>query len=324
MQKNDICVLTAYFGTFPHYFCLWLKTCERNSQIDFFVFSDATYKDRLPDNVKIIPMTLARMKQLACKHMQMEVSLERPYKCCDYKPLYGTIFKEYICGYEYWGHCDIDLMFGDIYSFLVKNDYRKYDKFLPLGHLCFYRNTEKVNAYYKLPGSKNGDYNEVFTTDASFWFDELGGIQQIYMTNNLPNFTKRLFADISHRHRRFTLSTQCSLSEKDKNYRHQVFFWEDGKVYRTYIQHGHMFSEEYMYIHFKKRPNFEVNFDVDKVNSFFITSKGFIPKGNAVVDKSVMQRYNPYFGFVIETCERLFWFVSEKMYNIALRLREGK
>lgn len=318
-MNNSICILAAYFGKFPNYFYLFLKTCEYNSRIDFLIFSDATVSSKLPSNVKIIPFTLGEMKKLADEKMQMNVALNHAYKCCDFKPVYGVIFSDYIKQYEYWGHCDFDLIFGDIYSFLVKYDYKAYDKFLPLGHLCFYKNTETVKNYYKLPGSQKGNYKEVYSSDLSYAFDELGGMVEIYNYNNLPMFTGRLFADITHEYRRLRLSEHCHIGDKDKNYPYQVFYWKDGKTYRTYFHDGKSYTEEFMYIHFKKRPNFEVMFNIDTVKAFYITNKGFIPMTDDSISIDTVQKYNHYYGQGYELLEHAFF--QMKNYKVRLKSR---
>lgn len=290
---NKICIVGVYFGKFKNYFSLWLKSCEYNSSIDFYIFTDILYEGYKPSNVHFINMTLTRLKSIASEKLNLNISLERPYKCCDLKPFYGTIFKDYMHRYEYWGHCDLDLIFGDVGFFLDKYNYSEYDKFLNLGHLSLYRNTDKVNHYYMLPGSKCGDYTTVLLNNESYAFDENVGIVQIYLQNKLPLFYKRIFADISHIYRRFKLSVYCSLDGKTKNYKRQIFYWEKGKVYRAYYIKHKLFLEEYAYIHFKCRPNFEVNFNVDEVDSFYITPLGFILKDKDVTEGDV-DKYNPY------------------------------
>ena len=57
------------------------------------------------------------MQKLSSRKLGFEVYLERPYKCCDLKPAYGVIFEEYLTAYSYWGHCDFDLIFGDLQYF---------------------------------------------------------------------------------------------------------------------------------------------------------------------------------------------------------------
>ena len=57
------------------------------------------------------------------------INLPSPYKLCDFKPAYGEIFNEFISSFDYWGYCDVDLIWGNIRKFL-SNDLldKEYDK----------------------------------------------------------------------------------------------------------------------------------------------------------------------------------------------------
>lgn len=37
MDKSIVFII-PYFGNFPNYFQAWLKTCEKNSDIEFYIF----------------------------------------------------------------------------------------------------------------------------------------------------------------------------------------------------------------------------------------------------------------------------------------------
>ena len=52
--------------------------------------------------------------------------------------MFGVILEEYFSGYDYWGHSDLDVIYGDLTYFFKKFNLERYDKFLPLGHLCLY------------------------------------------------------------------------------------------------------------------------------------------------------------------------------------------
>ena len=323
---NSICVIGLYFGRFSNYFDLWLKSCEFNENIDFYIFGDAPYEKDLPKNVNLVYMTLDAVKQRAQDYLGFELSLETPYKCCDYKPIYGAIFRDYISSYEYWGHCDFDLIFGDILSFLEQYNYQQYDKFFALGHLSFYKNTQSVYDYIKLNGASVG-YKEVFSQPQNCAFDEIGGVVQIYLKNNKPFFTKRLFADIAEpeRYYRFKHSQYCYVNEPPlKNYRHQIFYWENGRVYCAFYDAGKLCVKEYCYIHFKHRPNFKIDFDVDSVNAFFITPKGFILKSGERVTKTLIQQLNPIKRFPFyETVEFLVWYVKRWYKRLFRKVKYG-
>jgi hypothetical protein len=38
------------------------------------------------------------------------MEIRNPYKICDWKPFYGHIFREYLVAYDFWGHCDMDII----------------------------------------------------------------------------------------------------------------------------------------------------------------------------------------------------------------------
>lgn len=308
MKAPKICVISVYFGKLPNYLPLWLKSCQENQTIDFLLVTDQVPTVALPSNVHLLPYTLDKMRQRITEMVGFEVALARPYKCCDYRPLYGLLFAEQLQGYDYWGHCDMDMMFGDIRAFADKYQLEKYDKFLPLGHLSLYRNTAEVNGRYQLDGAhyadKAIDYKIVFSNEKSFIFDEIPGMFSIYKKHHFPVFTKRIFVDIASIFVRYRM---IDVYEGDPttviNYKQQIFYWENGKIWRAYLKNGKIFNEEYIYIHFKKRPNFTVNFPVDSVSGFYITATGFYPKTSAVTLTDI-QNFNPY-CFLKETGESM-------------------
>jgi len=299
---NKICIIGVYFGKLPNYFSLWLKSCEYNPTIDFLLFTDNELNG-LPKNVKSYITTLSNIKQKASTCLGFDVCLERSYKLCDYKPLYGSIFKEYLTQYDYWGHCDFDLIFGDLQLFFDKYDLYEYDRFNALGHLSLYRNTDVVNERYMCDGSLV-NYKNVFTTDKSCYFDELPCMTAIYSKHNFPIFTKYIFVDIASLYDRYRIIDTYPLDKKVVNYPYQIFYWERGKCYRAYLDKNGLHEEEYQYIHFKKRPDFTVEFDIFSTDAFYITKMGFFKKESEAT-KSVIQSFNPYKGRIYEKFEKL-------------------
>lgn len=313
-SKNKICIIGVYFGVFPNYISLWLKSCEYNPEIDFLIFSDSKLQD-CPENVRVVSMTLNEIKERASKELGFECVLDRPYKLCDYKPLYGIVFKDYLADYDYWGHCDFDLIFGDLKGFFDRYELYKYDRFHALGHLSLYRNTDEVNGRYKCEGSAH-NYKETFITPESCVFDEMPGMTAIYLKNGFPFFTDNIYIDIASVYDRYRIIEEYALDKKTINYPQQIFYWENGKCYRAFFDHGKLHEEEYQYIHFKKRANFEVKFDTDKENAFYITKYGFIPKHGAVTEE-IIGKYNPYRGELFERFE----FYRYMFKQLSLRIK---
>lgn len=317
-------IIGFYYGKFPEWMQYWLKSCADNSAIDFMLVTDIQISN-LPSNVTVVNLSLAQVKDLFEKKLGMQVALSKPYKLCDFRPLYGVLLEEYIKQYDYWGHCDFDLVWGDIAKFVRQYDIRNYDKFLPLGHLALYRNSETVNNYYKLPGSKCGDYNVVLASDDNFAFDETGGIYSIYEYNKLPMFTKRIFAEIKMFHKRFRLK-KC-----DRNYKHQVFYYEDGNVYRAYEKNGKIQVEDYIYIHFRRKlPVSDIRAWND-IGAFYITPNGFFDKDTGMIPTvEEIEKYNHNPGMFTEVYETFIFClknitkIKDKLENEVIALRGRK
>ena len=295
-----IAIIGVYFGRLPNYFNLWMQSCASNPSIDFKLITDAQVQNP-PANLDVIPMTLAEMKVLAERKLNMKLCLETPYKCCDYKPVYGLIFEDYLTSYDFWGHCDLDLVFGDLRGFFDRYHLEQYDKFLPLGHLSLFRNTRACNERFRLTPKVGNDYQHSFSVPQTTQFDELGGINAIYRENGFPFFAERIFADISSQWYRMKLAENY-VDSNDKNYPYQVFYWKDGKVFRCYWKHGEGKNEEFLYIHIKKR-QYKAN-TIQPGRAFYINADCFaeIPAGESM-NKAVIQRNNPYKGFGYEWLE---------------------
>lgn len=112
----SVAVICAYFGELPGSYEPWIYSCKFNPSIDFLLITDQKIESPY-QNVHIINSSFSEVQKLTNRKLNCQVALERPYKLCDLKPLYGIIFAEYLKGYDYWGHCDMDMVFGDIRSF---------------------------------------------------------------------------------------------------------------------------------------------------------------------------------------------------------------
>src|SRR5699024_1768698 len=82
----------------------------------------------------------------------------------------------------------------------------------------------------------------------------------------------------------------------------QVFYWEDGHIYRTYWLDREEKTEEFIYIHFKKRKFGKEPFDAASIKAFFIGPDGFTEK-TGLVRREDVDRINPYQGVEYEKRE---------------------
>lgn len=259
-NKSKKCVLILpYFGKFNNYFQLFLKSCEKNPTYDWMIFTDSTDEYNYPNNVHVIPMTLQEMKKIAEKKLGFSIRLETPYKLCDYKPTYGFLFEEYIKEYEYWGHCDCDLIFGNLEKILTPLLNQNYDKLFAAGHLTVYKNTkENIRRFMNVYKGKL-IYKEAFTTDKIYVFDEDfrddNNVHSIFMDENLKIYhddlsmnptiysAKYIRAKYSLEHRTFV----------NDPYIKARYYWNNGNIIGLEVIDNEIVSKEYLYMHLQMR-----------------------------------------------------------------------
>ena len=168
-----ITFIIPYSGTaIPTYLPLFLNSCKYNLQYRFLFFTDLKINDPLPTNVEIIPFSKGKMEELILKNTGIKANLSRFYKICDFKPVFGEIFKDYI-DTPFWGHTDIDLVYGDLDKFLTpivdEYDIFSFRKEYHTGSFAIYRNTPEVNGLYR----KVNNYRETLSHPMHFAFDEV-------------------------------------------------------------------------------------------------------------------------------------------------------
>lgn len=322
MEK--ICIIGLYFGKVPQDFELWLNSCKMNKTIDFLVFGDFKW-DSFPANVRYIPSSLDDIWALIQGKLKISIKNFEAYKLCDFKPAYGIIFDEYVKGYDYWGHCDFDMIFGDIRKFCDLYELNKYNKFLPLGHLCFY----KVGVTEPLIWQETGyDKNaiEIFQSSKNCLFDEIGVNGIYYRMGNY--FDNIIFADIRPDLKMFKEVDNLSYyqkiyndykkSVKKINNKYQVFYKEDIGIYKAYVEKKDVKCREYMYIHMQKRNKIQYDQTIIQNGSFYICDGKLIPKtdtplGVKNVKYLTKYRYRVIYDEFVSFTKRLRRFMKKKL-----------
>ena len=250
-----ICLINLYIGKLPNYFQLWLNSCKYNPTIDFLLFTDDKTLYDYPTNVKVKYITFEEIKKYIQNKFEFTISLDAPYKFCDYKPAYGYIFSEYLTDYDFWGHCDIDLIFGNIRKFLNKIELNNYDKIFKCGHFTLYKNNEKmVNSFKEMIIDDKPMYLKVYSNRDSFFFEERekkhDGLLNYWCNNDKYRvYTEDCcIADISFKYNNFILT---------KFKKKHIFKWvvaqEVCELKGIYLEKNKLFEMEYMYVHLQKR-----------------------------------------------------------------------
>ncbi|MFT3749707.1 MAG: hypothetical protein QM768_15375 [Agriterribacter sp.] len=176
-QRRSAALIILYFGKWPNWFNIFLQSCEQNQTIQFIIFTDCSTPSQHPANTLFIPFTLENFNDLATRKLSVEINIERGYKICDLRPAFGIIFEDYLSRYVFWGHTDIDIIWGDVSQFITEDLLSKHDiitsrKNFITGHFTLYRNTKTINELFL----KSKDYKKVFTSERSLCFDECNNL----------------------------------------------------------------------------------------------------------------------------------------------------
>lgn len=292
---KKIILIVPYFGKLPNYFQIWLNSCAKNSKIDWLLLTDDRELYNYPKNVKIQYISFQNFKEKIETKFGFKINLESSYKLCDYKPTYGYILEDLIIDYDYWGYCDIDLIFGDLEYFLSKISIEKYDKIFSNGHLTLFKNLYENNRIFKTNMSIY-NYIDVYTNNIFFGFDESENLNKMFLKNGkkILKFVDKPFLDIDYRYQ--------NLYEKGKKKSKwfNKYFWDNGKLYKYSKSREKITKNEYIYIHLQKR-KIDIN-GLENENRFFI-EKNFLTNE----DKLIEFKKRTYKVVINELKSTIYW-----------------
>lgn len=250
---KSICLINAYFGKFPNYFSLWLESVKENPTIDFLIVTDVEEDYEYPENVIIKKMKFNELQEKIKDLYDFKVAIDTPYKLCDYKVAYGEIFRDEIKEYDFWGYCDIDLIFGDIRKYITEDILNTYDKIGMHGHFTIYRNCDEMIYLYKRQCPNVINYKMAYKTNWVWHFDEYPGMSYICEEQNINYYDMEEYADLDWCRHKFVKVYDHSDKKSDEENIKQIFYWKDGKLYNLVKDDESISSNELMYVHLQKR-----------------------------------------------------------------------
>ncbi len=258
---KTIALIIPYFGELPNYFDYWFESAKKNDTIDFLIFTDNIIESS-SKNIKIYNMSFDNLKEMIQSKFDFKIFLENPARdICLFKPAYGLVFSEYIKNYDFWGFCDVDLIFGDIRSFITDEILSTHDKILSHGHFTLLRNNEEMNSLFMKKRKDCIYYKDAFSSCVK-WnnYDEYPyGFSRLARVENKKIYEKGIFADVDTFS--FTFRKLYSyLPEVDDNQNVvQYFEWSEGKLFDViYNSDNNTWNKTpLMYAHFQKR-HFEI------------------------------------------------------------------
>lgn len=185
-------------------------------------------------NIHALPMTLEQFRELAGQKLGRRFDFRKAYKVCDFRPAFGRIFEDQIRGYEFWGHCDLDIIWGQIGDYVTPEVLDTHDVISSRphavsGHMTLFRTDSVLTQIFpkdedylkKLQFPRGLGLDEVLMTHAARPLVEAGQLRAFWpreLSNSANNESGALGRLVNE------------------------FRWKDGRVYRG--------PDPIMYLHF--------------------------------------------------------------------------
>jgi hypothetical protein len=265
MTAPSIQLIVPHFGERPSYLPLVLNSMAHNPQVHWLLITDHPVADAPPN----VAVHLCEFKDLVARIQtcfEFPIALERPYKLCDFRPAYGEIFQQEIAGYDFWGHCDLDVIFGRIMEHLPQEAFH-HDKILFQGNFALYRNSPDAAAWFRheIDGVS---YREVMTSPAAKHFDEWAGIYLILQDLGVPYWQQDRIFDLS-------FSMYRTRADVPPGHDPRRYAWEDGEVCEYRIERGKLRRRTALLVHLQKRTMRAPTADLVNTDRYWILPNHF-------------------------------------------------
>lgn len=266
-SSGTSCVfIVPYFGKFNNYFPLFLRSCASNPSYKWIFITDDHTHYEYPKNATVLYMSFDELRTKINSKFDFPVKLPTPYKLCDYKPAFGFIFQELIRGYAFWGHCDCDLIFGNLEKILTPLLQQGFDKYFATGQLVVYKNYDENIRRFMSPLRGEKIFRQASSTEKIFVFDEdfactknpnAKNVHSIYLSENTNVFAEDMSMNVKTacgKIVRMRYDPQSRQIVKER-YTPSRYYWYKGNVVQILLDSNNLpeIGHEFLYIHLQMR-----------------------------------------------------------------------
>jgi hypothetical protein len=257
--------VVPYFGERPSYLPLVVRSMGCNPDVHWLLLTDAPVPDA-PSNVTVHLGTFEDLARRFRSSFDFPICLEQPYKLCDFRPAFGEVLRDELVGYDFWGHCDLDVVFGQIRDHLPQEAWRA-DKILIQGNFALYRNTPEAAGWFR--HEVDGiSYRQVFTRPEAMHFDEWAGIYHLLQDLGVSCWQDDVIFDLSfHRYR--------TRAEHPDGRDPRRYAWERGEIAEYRLEGGDVVRRTALLVHLQKRTMRAPGPDVVAADRYWILANGF-------------------------------------------------
>ncbi|WP_417861547.1 DUF6625 family protein [Winogradskyella sediminis] len=292
---KSIVLIVPYIGKWPLWFDAHLVSIAKNPSINWLFITDCAIPDVYPENVRFVPSTLESLNNKINDVLGVKVPLS-PRKLCDVRPAYGEIFQEYISDYDFWGFCDVDIIWGNIRGYVSDDILSNYDiissrKEAVAGHFTILKNNPEINSIYlSIP-----EFKELLSLNKLMRIDEEA------FTFHLKNEKK---------HAKFKIWWEDYLMNHNNGKAHQEYcldkwLWKEGKILEVKNEEP---INEVMYLHFinwKRTMKYSEVSYLDNPKQFYISYNGMHYITHTTFSKAFNEIKNFFDGYYRRESRRI-------------------
>jgi hypothetical protein len=238
-------IILTYAGPFPNYFPLFLHTAAFNSTIHWTVLTDQQRPKDLAANISWHAFAFEDLAGRVRNAFGITPRIRHPYKLCDFRPALAVLFPELVAGYDFWGHCDCDVLWGRLREFTPLDRATAPPKIQMRGAYSVYRNDHVGNNLFALEHPIIS-YKDAFANERYCGFDEWHGLWKLIRRHKIPYHIDNAMAEI-------LIGPSDLRLEAKPNAKHQLFEWNRGRLTRSYWDNDGEDSDEFSYMHLQKR-----------------------------------------------------------------------
>lgn len=257
---KSIILIQPYFGKWPLWFDAHLVSIAKNPTVNWLFITDCSIPENYPKNIRFITITLSQFNEDVNVKLNANCTLSAR-KLCDLRPAFGSLFSEEIKPFDFWGFCDMDIIWGDIRSYMSSEVLRTYEiissrKESMSGHFSIFKNIDRINELHK----KITSYKDCIVQKKLMRCDE--ELLTEYLKENKQDY--KIYWD------QILLNQEKGIDSHQEYYLNR-WLWKNGKMINTQTK------EVVMYLHFinwkRTMRTSEVRY-IDKLDQFYVSCTG--------------------------------------------------
>jgi len=126
-KARPLILFVQWFGPWPEWIEIFVESCKWNPEVDWLIFTDQQPPENKCPNVRFRNLSFKAHLEHIGQRIGLRLDAADPYKLCDLKPCLGFAYEDLLGNHEFFGYCDLDVVFGNIRDFYTNDLLNRFD-----------------------------------------------------------------------------------------------------------------------------------------------------------------------------------------------------